>query len=71
MSQGIVKVTPKKAEFEIQVEVTVADPNPYDVKPGDLLSFPDPGFSLKDGNDVNCTITSSSTCKVDKILAFA
>jgi len=76
MSQGIVKITPKPAAGGLppvdgQLQVTVADSNPFGVRAGAILLFPDPGFRVSVGDAVDCTITSATQCRVNKIIVPA
>jgi hypothetical protein len=70
MSQGTVKVTPKPG-VSGSLTVTKADTNPYRVSDGATLSFADPGFPVEVGNNVDCTITSATTCNVTRVLELA
>jgi hypothetical protein len=66
MSKGIIKITPKGGNSG-SLEITEADPNPYKVVKGSILSFAAPGFDTPVGSSVSCDITSSKTCKVTGI----
>jgi len=67
MSQGIVKVTPKPGAMG-QLQITVADSNPYGVRVGDTLDFAATRFPVNVGDVVECTIDSARTCTVTKVL---
>ena len=70
MSQGTVKVTPRPPSPG-QVVITNAEDNGYGVENGATLSFPDPGFPVNDGDNVECTITSASECNVNSVMQYS
>jgi hypothetical protein len=70
MSQGTVRITPKPTSSG-SLSVTQADPNPYRVSIGATLSFEYPGFPVEVGNNVECQITSATTCNVLRVLELA
>ena len=67
MSQGIVRITPRPGAMGI-LQVTVADPNKYGVKFGDVLDFKDPGFNVDIGDLVDCIIDSKTVCTVTRVV---
>ncbi len=67
MSQGIVRVTPKPGAMG-QLEVILADSNPFGVRVGDTLNFAATKFTVNVGDIVECTIDSRTNCTVTKVL---
>lgn len=70
MSKGIVKSTPIVTKPGT-LSVTVADANPFKLAKGALLEFNSPAFTIHENDTVECEITSSTTCKVTKMLTAA
>lgn len=63
MAKGIIKITPKSgANGKLQVTQTSGEA--FNVAVGDILNFPDPGITVRIGDEVTCNITSSTTCSV-------
>ena len=70
MAQGIVRVTPRLGVRNSgSLQITVVDiVNTYHIKVGDTLTFDDPGFTLRVGDTVDCTVLSSTTCRVNRVI---
>ncbi|HKB43136.1 MAG TPA: hypothetical protein VKC90_02060 [Chitinophagaceae bacterium] len=67
MSQGIVRVTPRPGVLG-QLQITIADSNPFGVRVGDSLNFAAPRFTVNVEDVVECTIDSRTDCTVTKVL---
>ena len=66
MAKGIIKVTPRSPG---SLQITVTDPNTFNVNVGSNLVFDKPSFTVHLNDTVICTITSSTTCVVTSVVS--
>ena len=65
MAKGIILILPRSPGT---VQITAVDPdNPYRISVGARLQFDKPGFTINLNDTVNCTILSTSTCRLDNV----
>lgn len=67
MAHGIIRVTPRSPG---SLDITQVDSvNPYNIQVGQSMSFAAPSFTLRIGDNVDCTVLSATTVRVNSILA--